>query len=384
MLAARLLPLALLSALALPTMAQAQYRYAPVSLATGIISNTGAEYGRATALNNNGLIGGTYRIESSWNWYDQAYTWKNGTYTYIPRIQSLVENHRIAGINDSGKMAVNFNNTDTSSGEGWFYQNNDFFRVPRLNYLGNAKVNAINNNDMIVGDAGMGLDDWSNPPPRHAFIYQNGISTDIGTLGGKDSYANGINDAGTVVGGSINAAGVMRGFIYDGSGMHEMGTLGGAYSMAYDINENGDIVGLSDTVDGVRHNFLYSGGVMHDLGRWDQSIYGTPDINDLGQIVGSGTVNGAAVPLLFENGVATNVNSLIDPALGLTLARADAINDHGQIAATACSPNGIYGGCWGVLLNPVTPVPEPATWGMLAVGLGVVMARSRKRVHHAA
>lgn len=376
----RLLPFVLLSALALPNAAQAQYRYAPVSLATGIISSTGAEFGRANVLNNNGLVGGTYRIESPWNWYDQAYTWKNGQYTYFPRIESLVGNHNIAGINDGGRMAVNFNNTDTSTGEGYFYKDNEFFRIPRLNYLGNAKVNAINNNDVVVGDAGMDLDNWSNPPARHAFIYQNGLSTDIGTLGGKDSYANSINDAGVVVGGSHNAAGVMRAFTYDSGGMQEIGTLGGAYSMAYDINTRGDIVGLSDTASGERHAFLYSAGVMHDLGLSSLYNYGMPSINNLGQIIGNGGPYGTFLPVLIENGVSTNVNSLIDPALGLSLTRVDAINDNGQIAATACNPGGSNWGCWGVLLNPVSSVPEPTTWGMLAAGLGVVLYRSRRKL----
>src|SRR5688500_8724284 len=39
---------------------------------------------------------------------------------------------------------------------------------------------------------------------RHAFLWQNGVMADLGTLGGaiSSSYANAISDAGHVVGGS--------------------------------------------------------------------------------------------------------------------------------------------------------------------------------------
>jgi probable HAF family extracellular repeat protein len=83
--------------------------------------------------------------------------------------------------------------------------------------------------------------------------------------------------------------------------MTDLGTLGGFCSSAYSINNQGQIVGLAcitgDTDD---HAFIYQNGVMTDLNTlipansgWDLQV--AQSINDIGQIVGYGTLNGVPV-----------------------------------------------------------------------------------------
>jgi probable HAF family extracellular repeat protein len=82
----------------------------------------------------------------------------------------------------------------------------------------------------------------------HAFLYENGVMQDLGTLGGTDSTGRGINSNGHVTGESIpsGALGAAHAFLYDGT-MHDLGTLGGTASYGQDINAHDFVVGYGST-----------------------------------------------------------------------------------------------------------------------------------------
>lgn len=128
----------------------------------------------------------------------------------------------------------------------------------------------INNKGQVVGDSRR-IDGNT-----HAFLYSNGIMTDLGTLPGATySAATGINDNGQIVGWCLydepntygNPIDKRRAFLYTDGTMVDLGTLpGGDFSEACDINDNGQIVGFSNNAsDGQRHAFLYNHGEMIDL-----------------------------------------------------------------------------------------------------------------------
>ena len=58
----------------------------------------------------------------------------------------------------------------------------------------------INDSGQVVGRS---YTSSSYPFATHAFLYSNGVMTDLGTLGGTSSEAYGINAGGQVVGGSL-------------------------------------------------------------------------------------------------------------------------------------------------------------------------------------
>jgi probable HAF family extracellular repeat protein len=146
----------------------------------------------------------------------------------------------------------------------------------------NSYAADINNNGVVVGTSS--LADGS----QHAFVYRNGGMHDLGTLGGTNSTATAINSIGDIVGWSDMADGSQHAFFYDGT-MHDLETLGGSGSWAYDINDKGQIVGAAYTADGSRRAFLYSGGVMQNIDTFDQFNSSAYGINNKGQIVGAYT-----------------------------------------------------------------------------------------------
>lgn len=68
---------------------------------------------------------------------------------------------------------------------------------------------ALNNKAQIVGFAETGRDEQGNSI-RHAFVWENGAIADLGTPGGQDSDASDINERGRIVGAAETKAGSDR------------------------------------------------------------------------------------------------------------------------------------------------------------------------------
>src|SRR5438552_5787568 len=85
--------------------------------------------------------------------------------------------------------------------------------------------------------------------------------TDLGTLGGDTSAANGMNNLGQIVGYSTTAAGKTDGFLYSSGSMTDLGQPYGGYTTAADIknNEQIPVVGFNATSSSGKAFLYYHG-----------------------------------------------------------------------------------------------------------------------------
>jgi probable HAF family extracellular repeat protein len=116
---------------------------------------------------------------------------------------------------------------------------------------------ALNSNDL--GQV-VGFSDVTRDTTNHAFLWQDGLMTDLGTLSGDfSSFAPAINNIGQVVGASCDQNGNCRAFLWQNGNMTDLNTLIPADSPLYllqalDINSFGQIVGCA---------FQFSSGEVH-------------------------------------------------------------------------------------------------------------------------
>lgn len=178
----------------------------------------------------------------------------------------------------------------------------------------------VNASGQVTGEA-------STQNSTNAFLYSNGKMNNLR----NDSHGLSINNSGQVVGYFYPVGHTERAFLYSNGSMTDLGTLGGTRSWAYDINNNGNIVGYAGIAGDTAHAFLYSNGVMNDLGTLGGKESAATGINDSGQVVGGAdTSNTWYAPnphaFLYSNGVMSDLGTLGGPNSG-----ADDINNNGQV-----------------------------------------------------
>src|SRR5437764_68642 len=188
------------------------------SIASGYVAvdlgSLGTPYSEALAINNVGQVVavGLPGRELS------VFLWAHGEQTVLGEMGDCVDHHDL--INDAGEVVC--------AGSRW---------ASGVTTALGMWAQAINEPGQIVGTA----------PTGHAALWDHGVITDLGTLGGSFSSPFALNDAGRVVGWSAIATGEYHAFLWANDVMTDLGTLGGNWSEPGAINAAGQVVGRSVT-----------------------------------------------------------------------------------------------------------------------------------------
>lgn len=309
----------------------------------------------ALDINNNGQVVGSADVPGGRR---HAYRWENGVMTDLGTM-GIDTQFEAWGINNLGQVVGIATNTGDIAG-AFFWEDGE------MSIIGEAimpkSAFAINDAGQIVGTAIF-------PPPdvgQRAFLFENDVLTDLGTLGGSVSIAWGINASGQIAGESFTDGTPGGAFLWDKGVMTNLGTLGGGGSEAWGLNDAAQVVGKARRADKVASAFLWESGVFTDLREaTGLSISKAEDVNNQGQVIGSGWLYDPV-----EGGVV--MADLLPPDTPWSSFLARAINDTGQIVGSAT----IDGFPRAFLMTPAAPIPATSTWGVLIAALALLVSGS--------
>jgi len=211
----------------------------------------------------------------------------------------------------------------------------------------------------------------------HAVLWREGMITDLGTLGGPNSYAYGVNErvraSGIAETGISDPNGedycgfgthlICLGFVWQNGAMTALSTLGGNNSQGSQINSRGEVVGYAenatpDPTCPIPQKFAFkpviweADGAIRALAMVQGDSEGAAfGINESGEAVGTSGTCGAfnadfvylteAHAVSWKNGTATDLGNLGGTGAGAFGNAAYSANSRGDVVGHSALPGGL-------------------------------------------
>lgn len=245
-------------------------------------------------------------------------------------------NSSAAGINNDGVVIGTYPFSNTAN-HGFLNRGKDLVDLGTLGGSASAAV-AINDKGQVLGH-------WiSAAGQQRGFIYDAGKQRDIGVLPGRITYYTGINNDGyiTAYGPLRDNYDNQRSFLRAPNGsLTDLGSLPyeKAITFAYALNNGNKVVGASGPLEFPEQPlraFIWSKGTIRDLGDFGGFPNYAQAINDCGQVTGSMTVAGGfhtRIAFLYSKGRLTDIDGR--PAAVERDSGGTGINRHGHIVGTS-------------------------------------------------
>jgi probable HAF family extracellular repeat protein len=198
----------------------------------------------AAALNSLGQVVGesrTGQVGTGHTPITHAFLWQNGAMTDLGTLHG--GSSSAVAVNDHGQIV------GSSDGHAVVWQNGSMTDLGTLPGDETSEADAINERGQIVGTShnATGID--------HAFLWENGILRPLDPTPARSSWATDINERGQVIGefGSNPNSALWHAFVWERGKLTDLGTLRGRNlgSSADDINNHNQIVGWSAAPGGI-------------------------------------------------------------------------------------------------------------------------------------
>jgi probable HAF family extracellular repeat protein len=319
----------------------------------------GGSWSIAQGINDKGQLVGATNLPGDAIFH--ASLWQNGTVADLVSLEGGPFSITFTNPNNRGEVS-GYSNTQTPdpNGEdfcldgnhlvclGFVWRDGVMSALPTLGG-NNGQAYQINNRGQVAGVA----ENTTPDPTCSAFnleakpvVWQDGKAEELRTIpGDPDGWGYGINDQGQIVGATGTCfanqpAASLHAVMWPngpGGGVIDLGNLGGTNSnISFYISNQGQVVGMSGVPGNVHwHAFLWTQATgMQDLGTLPGDVESwASNLNSQKQAVGTSfpaTGNGRA--FIWQNGVISDLNTLIPAGSPLSLLEAFGINDRGEIA----------------------------------------------------
>jgi probable HAF family extracellular repeat protein len=297
----------------------------------------------AAAINERGHVAGRVATLSE---NSRAFVWTPESGTVVLPLPAGILDMRATGLNDFDQVVGYM-----MSASDWFafvWDGESYTIINHPPWATDIQAAGINNAGQVVGVVANTI-----TGPLHAFTWYDGVLLDLGPqISEEDSLASSVNEKGEVIGyARVTLPRGWQSFVWkDGTIRWLTHPSELDASRAEAASNNGFFVGRG-TIEEPIHNE----GIVWTP--WDTDLVPAPadfrdaffrDINDAGRAVGyyDRSITRGAIPVVWQNGVVSELSPLVRPSAPPNMELATAINNAGQIAVTYHS-----GGT--VILNPV-------------------------------
>jgi probable HAF family extracellular repeat protein len=239
------------------------------------LGTLGGRFARAEGISNSGqVVGQTTTAADDVSGGAHAFLWMGGTMRALPSLSGALDSEA-SSVNDAGQVVGSSNSRPV------IWQNGRVRALFGTDASGFAT--GISSSGDIVGN----VTDASGA--FHGFLLRNGVATNLDTIVGPQTSAEGVTDSGNVVGGYFPAnSDRPHGFLYNffSNQVRDLGVLDGGYSFAHAVASGGLVAGEGG--GNSTHAVLWDNNhVIHDLGALPGADFSAAfGVNNGGTVVG--------------------------------------------------------------------------------------------------